>query len=156
MNAFERVRRWRENPLAFAFEECGFTADAWQEDFLRKLPSQDPKEKRISLQACTGPGKTAALAVANLWFIGCHGGKGEHPKGFCVSITEDSLRGNFWPELSVWQQRSEYLKRAFRWTATRFSSVDHPESWFLEALTWPKKADPKQQGRVLSGRHTDN
>jgi len=154
MTAAERIQRWRENPLAFAVEELKFTPDAWQEDFLRVLPSQDPEKKRISLQACTGPGKTAVLAVANLHFIGTRGRKGMHPRGLCTSITEDNLRGNLWPELSVWQQRSEYMKRAFRWTATRFASIDHPETWYLEARSWPKRADPKQQGRTLSGLHS--
>lgn len=153
MIAEARVKRWRENPLAFANEELHFTPDAWQEEFLRVLPSQDPDKKRISLQACTGPGKTAVLAVANLHFLGTRGRKGLHPRGYCTSITEDNLRGNLWPELSVWQQRSEYMRTAFRWTATRFSSVDHPETWFLEARNWPKRADAKQLGRTLSGLH---
>ena len=153
MKAPERVRYWRHNPLVFADEELKFSPDVWQEEFLRVLPSQDADKKRISLQACTGPGKTAVLAVANLHFIATRGRKGQHPKGFCTSITEDNLRGNLWPELSVWQQRSEYLKRAFRWTATRFSSIDHPETWFLEARNWPKRADTKQLGRTLSGLH---
>ncbi len=153
MNASEVLRYWRHNPVNFAYEECKFKPDPQQEDFFRKLPSQDPNEKRQAAQACTGAGKTAMLAVSNLWFIACHGRKGAHPKGFCISITEDNLRGNLWPELSVWQQRSEYLKRAFRWTATRFSSVDHPETWFLEARNWPKRADASQLGRTLSGLH---
>jgi len=153
MTGAERIRYWRENPRAFAHEELKFTPDPSQEQFLRMLPSQGPEEKRVAMQACTGAGKTAVEAVANLWFIACHGRLGAHPKGFCVSITEDNLRGNLWPELSVWQQRSEYLKRAFRWTATRFSSVDHPETWFLEARNWPKRADANQLGRTLSGLH---
>jgi hypothetical protein len=105
------------------------------------------------LQACTGPGKTALLAVLNLNFISCYGSKGEHPQGLCTSITEDNLNGNLWPALSKWQQRSEYLKLAFRWTATRFSSIDHPETWFLEARNWSKRADPETLGRTLSGLH---
>lgn len=153
--AGEKIKRWRDNPLQFAEEELKFKPDAWQEEFLRVLPSQDLDKKRISLQACTGPGKTAVLAVANLHFIATRGRKGFHPKGYCTSITEDNLRANLWPELSVWQQRSELLRRAFRWTATRFSSVDHPETWFLEARNWPKRANPDQLGGTLSGLHAD-
>jgi phage terminase large subunit len=153
MTPAERIRYWRDNPVAMAFDEFKFTPDPAQEEFLRKLPSQDPDEKRMALQACTGAGKTAVLAIANLHFVGTHGKKGQHPKGLCTSITEDNLRGNLWPELSVWQQRSEFFKRAFKWTATRFSSVDHPETWFIEARNWSKRADPKQLGRTLSGLH---
>jgi phage terminase large subunit len=147
------LKRWGTNVNAFALEELKFQPDRWQEEFFDVLPSQDTDKKRISLQACTGPGKTAVLSVANHWFITTQGHKGAHPRGLCTSITGDNLRANLWPELSVWQQRSEFLKAAFRWTATRYSSVDHPETWFLEARNWPKKADPKQLGRTLSGLH---
>jgi hypothetical protein len=149
-----RVRGWRENPAQFAYEELKFEAgDPWQQRVFDVFPSQDPDKLRISLQACTGPGKTAILAVLNLNFIACYGSKGEHPQGLCTSITEDNLSGNLWPALSKWQSRSEYLKLAFRWTATRFSSVDHPETWFIEARNWSKRADQEALGRTLSGLH---
>lgn len=151
--AADTIRRWRENPCAFAFEELKFVPDKWQEDVFKVFPSQDQDKLRISLQACTGPGKTAVLAILNLNFQSCYGGKGEHPKGFCVSVTQDNLRSNLWPELSVWQQRSEYLKTAFTWSKERFFSNDHTESWFIEARTWSKKADKEAQGRTLSGLH---
>ncbi len=151
--AASTLKRWRENPVAFAVECCKFEPDAWQKDYLSVLPSQEPDEQRVSLQACTGPGKTAVEAIGLLNFISCYGTKDEHPKALCTSITEDNLRGNLWPELSVWQQRSEFLKRSFRWTATRFSSIEFPQSWFIEARSWPKRADPKQLGRTLSGLH---
>lgn len=151
--AADKLRRWRLNPNAFAHEELKFDPDPWQKQFLDLLPSQDENKKRISLQACTGPGKTAVMAVANLNFISCYGGKHEHPQGACISITEDNLNGNLWPALSSWQQRSEYLKLGFKWSATRFSAIDHPETWFIEARTWSKKADKEAQGRTLSGLH---
>lgn len=149
-----RIRGWRENPAAFAYEELKFEAgDIWQQRVFDVFPSQDPDKLRLSLQACTGPGKTAILAVLNWNFISCYGSTGEHPQGLCTSITEANLNGNLWPALSKWQQRSEYLKLAFRWTATRVSSVDHPETWFIEARNWSKRADPETLGRTLSGLH---
>jgi phage terminase large subunit len=151
--AASTLKRWRENPVAFAVECCHFEPDAWQRDYLSVLPSQAPNEQRVSLQACTGPGKTAVMAIGLLNFISCYGTPTEHPKALCTSITEDNLRANLWPELSVWQQRSEFLKRSFKWTATRFSSLEFPETWFIEARSWPKRADPKQLGRTLSGLH---
>ena len=96
-----RIRGWRENPAAFAYDELKFeTGDPWQQRVFDVFPSQDPDKLRISLQACTGPGKTAILAVLNLNFISCYGSKGEHPQGLCTSITEDNLSGNLWPALS--------------------------------------------------------
>lgn len=151
--AAAKLKRWRNDALAFAVEELHFTPDHWQREFLIALPSQEPRQLRISLQACVGPGKTAVLAIANLWFIATQGDKGEHPKAACVSITEDNLRGNLWPELAKWQARSEYLRTAFTWTKERFFSNDHPATWFIEARTWSKKADKEALGRTLSGLH---
>ena len=151
--AADRIRRWRENPLAFAVEVCKFTPDKWQEEALRLFPSQNEGEKRISLQACTGPGKTAVQAIMGWNFLSCYGGKGEHPRGYCISVTEDNLKSTLWPEFAIWQQRSEYLKMAFTWRAERIFANDHPETWFLEARTWSKKADKAAQGRTLSGLH---
>jgi phage terminase large subunit len=149
-----RLLRWRENPRAFAYEELKFeTGDEWQDKVLEVFPSQDPGKLRISLQACTGPGKTALLAVCNLNFISCYGSRGEHPQGLCTSITAENLSGNLWKELAKWQARSDYLGHAFRWTATRFSSIDFPATWFLEARHWSKKADKETMGRALSGLH---
>jgi hypothetical protein len=153
VNVERQILHWRHNVNKFAWEELKFQPDKWQEEFFNVLPSQDPDKKRIALQACTGPGKTAALSVANWHFMACRGRRGEHPRGLCTSITGDNLHGTLWPELSHWQQRSEYLKRSFRWTATRISQVDHPETWFLAARMWPKRADAQQLGRTLSGLH---
>jgi hypothetical protein len=153
MTAAEIICNWRENPLSFAYEELKFTPDKWQEEALRVFPSQDADKMRLSLQACTGPGKTAVMAIMVLNFMACYARKNEHPKGLCVSITQDNLRANLWPELANWQNRSEYLKRKFVWGKERFYNVDHPETYFMEARTWSKKADKEAQGRTLSGLH---
>jgi hypothetical protein len=151
--AASTLRRWRENPVAFAVECCKFEPDASQRDFLSVFPSQDPDKLRMYLQACTGSGKTATLVIAGLNFVSCYGGQYDHPQGLCTSITGANLGANLWPELANWQRRSEWLKREFRWTATRFSSTLFPETWFLEARPWAKKANIEEQGRTFSGLH---
>lgn len=148
------LRRWRENPVQFAVECCKFEPDAWQRAFLSDFPSQDPRKQRIALQACTGPGKTAALAIAALNFVGCYGGEYDHPQGLCTSITGANLHQNLWPALASWQRRSEWLQKEFRWTATRFSSVQFPQTWFIEARAWARKANADEQGRTFSGLHS--
>ena len=148
------IRRWRENPRAFAYEELKFNAgDPWQDEVLQVFPSQDPDKLRMSLQACTGPGKTAVLAVCNWNFLSCYGSTQDHPQGLCTSITEDNLNSNLWKEMLKWQSRSEYLQTAFKWSATRIASVDFPGTWFLEARTWSRRADTESIGRTLSGLH---
>lgn len=149
----ERMRAWRTNPLQFAWDEFRFTPDKWQEDFLMTLP--DMGSSRVSLQACAGPGKTAVLAIAALWFITCLGEPGQHPKGFLLSVTRDNLRDNLWPELSKWQQQGKWTKEFFTWTKERFYCNDHPETWFLAARSFDKKSSADEQGETLSGLHSE-
>lgn len=151
VQAAQNIRRWREKPEAFVFEQFGVTPDAWQLDALRAFA--DPTKPRISLQACAGPGKTAVLAWMGWNFLSCYGDKGEHPKGFAFSVTGDNLRDNLWPEFSKWQERSEYLRTQFTWQAESIFANHHPETWFLTPRSWPKSASPEVQGRTLSGLH---
>jgi phage terminase large subunit len=152
--AVDVIRKWRKNPRSFVIDNFKITPDAWQDEFLMALGSNDINKRRISLQACAGPGKSAALAWAGLWFLTCMASKGEHPKGAVVAVTRDNLRDNIFPELSKWMNRSEFLMKAFEWTKERLSARDHPETWFLSARSWSKTADEEEQGRTLSGLHS--
>jgi phage terminase large subunit len=149
-----RISQWRKDANLFVKDNFGIEPDAWQREALNALSSRDINKSRISLQACAGPGKSAFLAWAALWFVTCMGSKGEHPKGAAVAVTRDNLKDNLWPEISKWQGRSEFLKAAFEWTKERLSARDHPETWFLSARSWSKTSDEEEQGRTLSGLHS--
>lgn len=151
--AAANVRRWREQPEAFVFENFGVTPDAWQLDVLRAFV--DPARPRISMQACVGPGKTAVMSWCAWIFLSCYGDIGEHPKGLAFAITSENLRDNFWTEMAKWKQRSAYLDAAFVWQAERIFAKHHAETWFLSARTWPKTASPEQQAKTISGLHGD-
>jgi len=155
MNAASaKLKRWRDNPVAFVHENFRADPDPWQRDLLDAFASKDPKKMRISLQACVGPGKTAGLAWCGWNFLACYGEKGEHPKGAAVSVSWSNLKANLWPEFSKWQQRSEFLSSAFTWSAERIYAIHHPETWFLDARSWAKTADPERLGKTLSGLHS--
>ena len=149
---YSHLLRWRENANAFAYELLKFDPDPWQRDALNAW--SDPRQQRISLQACAGPGKTAVLAVMVWHFLACFGDVGEHPKGNATSITGENLRDNLWAEIRKWQSRSDYLMHEFKWTATRVFATQFPETWFLSARQWPKTANPDEQGKTLSGTHS--
>jgi len=151
-----KIKRYRENPKLFAYEEFKIDLDHWQEEGLDALssPTYIPR-RRIGFKACTGPGKSAELAIIGWWRLSCFGMKYEHPKGAALSGEgRENLRDNLWAELSKWQQRSEYLKRAFTWNQERIYANDHPEDWFLSARSYPMNADAEQIGRSLSGLHS--
>lgn len=149
-----KMKGWRENPSKFVFDNFQVTPDPWQAQALEHLARTDVKP-RLSLQACVGPGKSAVLAWSGWYAMACRGGRGEHPKGAAVSITQDNLKDNLWAELSKWRERSTYLKSAFEWTKERVFAKDHPETWFLSARSWSKKANAEEQGRTLSGLHSE-
>lgn len=148
------IAEWRKDPAKFVRDSFKIEPDAWQLEFLEALGSPEKNKSRISLQACAGPGKSAALAWAALWFLTCQASKGEHPKGAVVAITRDNARDNIWPEISKWQNRSEFLKGAFEWTKERLAAKDFPETWFMSLRSWSKTADEEEQGRTLSGLHS--
>ena len=149
------ILKWRKDSVEFVRYHFNVEPDAWQRQYLKSLVSGDSSDKRISLNACAGPGKTAVLAWSGWWFLTCWGREGNHPKGVAIAVTRDNLKDNLWPELSKWQGHSEYLKRAFVWTKERIYAADHPETWFLSARSWSKDADAETQGRTLSGIHSD-
>lgn len=92
-----------------------------------------------------------SLEVCN--FIACYADRGRHPNGAVVSITEANLKANIWKELAILQDKSDFFRRAFELTAERFRAREHPKTWFVEARSFPRKADPEAQGQALSGLH---
>lgn len=153
--AVTEIKKWRRDPVYFVKSQFKVEPDAWQKEALDAFGSNDPKMRRISLQACAGPGKSTVLAWCIWHFLACRGSKGQHPKGAVVAITSDNLKDNLWPELSKWQSRSPFLMGAFSWTKERIFAKDHPPTWFVSARSWSKNADPEEQGRTLSGLHSE-
>jgi phage terminase large subunit len=150
--ASQNIKEWRENPCKFVHDVFKVEPDRWQADALTRFA--DPKCKRIAMKACAGPGKTALLAWVGWNFLLCYARPGEHPKGVAISKTWDNLRDNLWSELAKWRNRSELLQHAFTWQKERIFANDHPETWFLSARAYNKNANEEEQGRVLSGLHS--
>lgn len=152
--AQKKIQHWRENPIAFVYDNFKVDPDIWQRKALTAFGDHDTRKLRIALRACVGPGKSAVLAWCGWNFLSCYGEEGHHPKGAAVSVTSDNLKDNLWPEFSKWQSRSEWLLRAFEWTKERIYARSHSETWFLSARSFNKAADPEAQGRTLSGLHS--
>jgi len=149
-----RIQEWRRDPVKFVRDCFGVTPDEWQIDAMSHLGGEYNQARRLCMKACTGPGKSATLAWMGWHRLACFAGKGEHPKGAALSITAGNLKDNLWAELSKWQQRSEFLKSAFTWTAEKIYANEHPETWFLSARSFAKDANAEAIGRSLSGLHS--
>lgn len=146
-----KIAAWRRDPVLFVREQFGVEPDAWQVDVLRAFA--DPAITRIAMQACAGPGKSSVLAWCGWNFLLCYADMGYHPTGLATAVSADNLKDNLWKELAVWHGRSPMLQRVFVWTKERIFAVDHPQTWWLSARSWSKKANPDEQGRTLSGLH---
>jgi hypothetical protein len=145
--AAERIRHWRENPLAFVREVFGTEPDLWQQDVLRAFPSS----MRLAMKACKGPGKTCVLAWIAWNFLLTR----PHPKVIATSITADNLADGLWAEMAKWQHKSRLLRETFTWRKESIASNEFPETWFMAARTWPRTANPAQQADTLAGKHAD-
>jgi phage terminase large subunit len=153
--AQSRIREWRENPLKFVFDIFGVEPDHWQRDALEVCGGPLTPRRRLSMKACTGPGKSAVLAWIGWHRLACFASEGEHPKGAALSGEgRANLRDNLWAELAKWQQRSEFLKAAFVHNNSQIHAHHHPETWFLSARSYAKDADVEAVGRALAGLHS--
>lgn len=154
--AAARIKLWREERgiLRFADEEFRVKLDPWQEKTLLAFASPDADKRRISMQACAGPGKTAVEAWCGSWFLATQGETNNHPKGAAVSISADNLKDNLWAEFAKWIGVSPFMSTAFTWTSSRIFANHHPETWFISARAWPKSANADEQGKTLSGLHS--
>lgn len=153
-----KLYHWRFTPdgsIDFVRENFKVEPDPWQKEALRWLSNRGklPRDQRLALQACAGPGKSALEAWAGWWFISVNGDKGKHPKGAVFSCNADNLRDNLWAEFGKWMQRSPFLKATFEYTKERIFNRDHPDDWFISARTFSQRANPDEIGRTLSGLH---
>lgn len=150
----DRIRLWRADPAQMVRDLWRVEPDAWQIEGLRAFADRDdPQKRRISMQACAGPGKSCEESWMGWNFLICYADKDKHPNGAAISITAENLKNGLWKELAVWYNRSPVLQQAFEMTSERIFAREHPQTWYLGARSYSKTADPDSQGRTLSGLH---
>lgn len=143
--AAETLARWREHPATMVRELFKVEPDAWQLDALEAFPHSP----RLAMKACAGPGKTAVLSWIGWNFMLTR----PHPIAGATSINGANLKANLWTELARWRSKCELLQAAFEQTSTKIFSREHPDTWKMEARTWPADADASQIGNALAGLH---
>lgn len=141
----EAVKRWREHPSEMVRELFHANPDAWQEEALEAFP----REPRLAMKACAGPGKTAVLAWIGWNFLLTR----PHPMIGATSISGANLKSALWTELSRWGAQSQLLSEMFVQTKSEIFAKEHPQTWRLEARTWASDADATQIGNALAGVH---
>lgn len=127
--------------------------DTWQRELLDELGAAIARGETPStaldgaIQAAIasghGIGKTALIAWLIQWFLSTR----EHPQVVVTASTETQLRSKTWRELAKWHRMS-INRHWFEWTATRFSHVRYPETWFASAIPWSA-----QNADAFAGTH---
>jgi phage terminase large subunit len=143
----DRLALYREHPTAMVREIFHVEPDAWQADILEAFP----RNQRLAMKACKGPGKTTVLAWIGWNYLLTR----PHPKIGATSVSATNLADGLWTEMAKWQNQSPFLLSKFTWTRTRIFANDHPETWFMAAKAWSQSADATQQANTLAGFHAD-
>lgn len=125
---------WGEpgGPLA---DESG--PDQWQREVMEDIKKaiEDGADAQTAIQVAIasghGIGKTAFVAWLILWYASTH----EFPQIVVTANTGTQLDTKTWRELSKWHKMA-INSHWFAWTATRFSHVKYPETWFASAIPW--------------------
>ena len=141
------LRAWKADPCRFVREEFGVTPDPWQDEVLAAFP----RNQRLAMKACKGPGKTAVLAWLAWNFLVVN----QEPKIAATSVSGDNLADGLWAEMAKWQAKSPLLSAGFKWTKDRIFAKRRPQTWWMSARTWAKSADPASLGQTLAGLHSD-
>ncbi len=144
----QRLRDWKARPQLFVREVFGVTPDPWQDEVLAAFP----RNQRLAMKACKGPGKTAVLAWLAWNFLAVN----EDPKIAATSVSADNLADNLWTEMAKWQAKSPLLTARFAWNRTRIVNKARPQTWWMSARSWAKAADPARLGQTLAGLHSDH
>lgn len=76
-----------------------------------------------------GIGKSCEVAWLILWAMSTR----PHLNGVITANTTTQLSTKTWRELAVWHKRA-LNGHWFKWTATKFFHIDHPETWFTAAV----------------------
>jgi hypothetical protein len=126
--------------FAFPWGESGVLKehtgpDVWQAKLLNELATQLKSEQDGAVRFATasghGIGKSTLVAWIILWFISTR----PHPQIRVTANTREQLLKTTFRELAVWHKRA-INQHWFTWTATKFYHVDHPETWFANAIPW--------------------
>jgi phage terminase large subunit len=143
------IRRWREQPEAFVFENFGVTPDAWQ---LRRAAGVCRSEQAAHLDAgVRRTGQDRGHGVVRVDLPELLRRQGRASAGVAFAITRDNLRDNLWPRWRSGRQRSAYLDAAFTWQAERIFAKHHPETWFSPRARGRRPRAPSSRRRRSPG-----
>ena len=135
---------WREGDLS---KSDG--PDKWQAEVLNDIGTgtiEASEALRLAVTSGHGIGKSALVAWIILWAMSTR----PQLAGVVTANTGAQLSDKTWRELALWHKRA-INSHWFRWTATKFYQIDHPETWFVSAIPWSK-----ERPEAFAGLHAED
>jgi hypothetical protein len=133
----------KDGPL----EDFPLGPDEWQREQLTRIGEafeEDPEcTIREAIASGHGIGKSCEVAWVILWAMSTR----PHLSGVVTANTTNQLKTKTWRELSLWHKRM-INEHWFKWTATQFMHVDHPETWVTSAIP-----NTEQNSEAFAGLH---
>ena len=144
-NFIDFIEVYGDNPVAFVEEVLGATPLEWQKQFLRDIARG---ERRISVRAGHGVGKSTACSWALIWHMVTR-----YPqKGVVTAPTAPQLFDALFAELKSWINKlPPVLKDSFEVFSDKIAFKAAPESSFISART-----SSKERPEALAGVHSEN
>ena len=106
--------------------------DKWQAEQLdgvgKRLRNNPDANIREAVASGHGIGKTAETSWLILWAMSTR----PHLTGVVTANTMGQLSTKTWRELALWYKRA-INRHWFKWTATKFWHLEHPETWSVSA-----------------------
>lgn len=139
------VLRYRNDPVGLVRNVFKADPDAWQENFLRAVAKG---ERRISVRAGHGVGKSTACSWAVIWHLITR-----YPqKTVCTAPTAPQLYDALFSEIKFWVNRlPKFMRDLFTITSDRIVLTASPEASFVSART-----SSKEKPEALQGVHAEH
>lgn len=135
------MARFYDDPVGFVYyafpwgsgELAGQTGpDKWQTEQLESVAARLRQDPDATIRDATasghGIGKTTETSWIILWAMSTR----PHLSGVITANTMGQLSSKTWRELALWYKRA-VNRHWFKWSATKFWHVQHPETWAVNA-----------------------
>jgi hypothetical protein len=137
----EDIGRFFDDPVGFVYyafpwgqgelkDQTG--PDKWQCEQLESIGARLRQDPDATIRDATasghGIGKTTETSWIILWAMSTR----PHLSGVVTANTMGQLSTKTWRELALWYKRS-VNRHWFKWSATKFWHVQHPETWAVNA-----------------------
>ncbi len=114
--------------------------DDWQREVMQEISNAIKTNGEnammpimYAISSGNGVGKTCLIAWLIHWFASTR----DFSEIKVTSGKKDQLLGTTWRELAKWN-RSAINGHHFNWTATKYTYILYPETWYAQAVTWSK------------------